>query len=446
MKPTSDPFPLDKIKEAVIYKALAAGFLTPLNSFFRLMTLEWGRSKTAHATLRGGMPVIVLGRKFFSTEVQSLGEAAEVVLHEIMHHAFRHLVFAPRLLESGYSRKIQNIAMDAIINAFLAKVGCAGFMERFYPDKDEFAFLRPNSRLFARTGSKRYDWDYEAEAFYWDLQYLRATLEEALIFFQVNFDETSDQLPLLGSHGEAQEGGEESDEAEADELPGEGEGGSVGEGGPSGSILSGDEAEAILRKVGVLQASSKSRNNFADIIRKVATFARKPGLGRTGMRQSRRMPMKLSRRDLVNVERDRELFTRPDYLLRDVHVFLDVSGSVTAYLPFVVGLMRTLKQSEFNVRAVCWADVAQDVSFGELLKGTVPGNLGVGTTGECVAAYIAENQVKHAVIITDNAAGRIRTRIQAQIHLCLMEGSSLSGSFLDSALVPRVKTYQLALK
>ena len=123
---------LTEVKAAVISKASAGGFLSPIISFLKDMSLEWADVPTALATQRDGKPVIMLGRAFFAKHVKNESEAADVVLHEIMHHVFLHLARSEHYTALGYSFHLQNLAMDAIINAYLARFNCAGFMERFY--------------------------------------------------------------------------------------------------------------------------------------------------------------------------------------------------------------------------------------------------------------------------------------------------------------------------
>lgn len=487
--PEDGPYPLDKIKEAVVLKAFIGGFYEPLDTFFKEMRLEWGKSKTAHATKRGGIPYIVLGRKFFAEEVHNVSEAAEIVLHEILHHVFRHLDLMDILRAQGYTHDQMNVAMDAIINGFLGRVGCAEFMRRFYADENQWAFLRPGSVHFRRTdwivaadntqagrledddesgedddylGGDDDDYDYdpvydvkvlrykpkidaatfedwreEASNFHDQLYELNTSLEQSLWFFKRWFGQMDDKKPLLGGHDKQPGQGKPDENDDADDC-----GGQPDSGEP---ILSKGVAEALLGIIKGVPVSKQCQNNFSSIIRQVTTFARAPGLHRQGTRYSRRIPAKLSRRDLINIERGKDLFTRPDFMIHEVTLFIDVSGSLTQYLPFIVGLMQSLKRSEFKVDAVCWADRAEPVTLSDLQAGELPEHLGIGTTGECVAAYIAEHKIKQAVVITDNAAGQIDTRIGARLQLCLIQGSSMTGSFLDRSKVPHCKVHQLKL-
>ena len=217
------PFALEEIKIALYCKCIAFNILQPLKSFFRRMELEWGDTKTAHATLRNGVPVIQLGRKFFSDNVKAIDEAPDVVMHEIMHHLLLHLT-AGNVLVGRFGHQLLNISEDAIINAYLHVLGrrgshgsagsFAGFMKRFYKDEGFYAYLRPDSEnLEVDTsksnsvdqskfpGSARFSWGPGYE-FYGRLMELDVTIEEAAEFFLRFFPDANLPLPLLGSHDE----------------------------------------------------------------------------------------------------------------------------------------------------------------------------------------------------------------------------------------------------
>lgn len=613
---------LKDIKDAVIEKAAKGGFLSPITSFLKDITLEWGDVPTALATTRDGRPLIVLGRGFFLLHVRNKSEAADVVLHEIMHHVFLHLARSEHYTKLGYSFYLQNLAMDAIINAYLARFGCAGFMERFYQDVGEFAFLRPHSDKFGVVQNwvlfkkvrplKSVDEEkYEIfRQFYFRLTQLQITLEEALIFFAKYFPDAKESKPLLGNHsknnksngkqngsngsgggqGNGQKGqGQPSDNqqskpqsanAQKDNQssgdsgagggkeenkdkesagnkgneetspnnsgasgtgagqgagdPGNGEkdtaSGNGGDTKPNNGTGDGpgqpepqpenadqkppekkdkpqdpDEAAApnkpdakpatppqpdesrdkpdqrnqerkeqpkpietrrptsgekpddplinplqiaeVFKTMAAQAASKQARDNFAKVIKKILENSDKPGNNRDDWRLSKRVPAKLNRRDTVNVERGKDLFTRNQHVQKEVWVLPDVSASMTRYLPFVVGLLKTLKRRDIKVRIACWSEKVQEMPVDEMIsKNQLPLGLGMGTNGEALARFMNKEGIKEAVIITDNEAGLIRTEIKGFVHLCLVENSRTAGSFSNPAAVPRSTTYQLKLR
>jgi hypothetical protein len=465
-------FSLAEIKEALVYRALEKKMFLPLRSFFQTMELKWGSTATAHAELVEGCPVIVLGITFFENEVQSISEAVDLVLHEIMHHLFRHLEMVPELLQQGYSIRIQNLAMDAVINAYLHSVQSAGFMERYYEAKGEFAFLRPNSeiehpkRLWREFTRQNY-WNVKRHSeFYERLYKLQVDLTESLRFFQENFADKrpADKKQFIGGTQEDQHVGEPRKAPQSkSSMPGNGKRGkeeesaqpskqgeqkgdeSKGESGQAtaGNSIFGDkEAHQILKDLGVIKASQKAKNNFLEVIRKVTVATTRPGSVRTGTTYSRRVPAKMGRRDLLNVERDRNLFSRANYQLREVWLFIDASGTMSTYRTFCIDLIKSLQREYLEVHAVVWANSITEMPVADLLKGNFP-KVGSGTDGEMVAQFIAEHKVPQAVIITDNIAGEITTKLSARVLVCLVKGGWTSGSFLDRSKIPHSEAFQL---
>ncbi|HEY9784139.1 MAG TPA: hypothetical protein V6D17_01970, partial [Candidatus Obscuribacterales bacterium] len=438
--PTIGPYSLPQIREAVAFKAVRGGFLDPLRVFLKDMVLEWTEVPTACASRRENKPVIQLGRRFFQQEVRNESEAADIVFHEIMHHLLRHLLIMKNLHNRGYSHDVQNLAMDSIINAHLASVGCADFMERYYPDRGEFAFLRPNSREFmvargfwrwrsivpvrkARAGKSQ-----QFHAFYRRLYALDATLEQALDFFQKHFPKSSMEFQLMGGHGDQD--------------------GPASKNGSQDELFDAAEARKILEALNIIpkEVSKQTRDNFAEIIRRVASIVLHEGTVRAERRVSRRVPAKLNRRDVLNLEREHYVFQRPDYRLKEIVLFPDISGSMDKYIPFMIGLIAKLRKADLSVRTVCWASRPVEVPFTDILQGKLPSKAGRGgTDGEALAQFMQAERIEQAVIITDNAAGRITTKVRARVQLCLVEGGNESGSFLDRTVVPHCTLHRLKL-
>lgn len=552
--------PLAEISGTVLSKASKAGILSPIMQTLKGMTLEWGEVPTTMALKRGGKAIIILGRSFFAANVRNKSEAADLVLHEILHHLFLHLARAHYFTARGYSVHLQALAMDAIINAYLSRFDCAGFMERYFRDVEEQAFLRPNSTefgvqrhwLFIRhvrplkmVDGRKYQ---EFKQFYARLYQLQVGLEEALIFFAKHFPYADDSKALLGSHNQsskssskkgsqasdqskssaddekspqpsqqsnpsndkdeeneqeggagesadnesgsagdknqekskeqAKENGRDSDdvrEKDKHEQKGQAQdaGGEAAESDQSGSgdspcqlpalakekdegcgagdnqdhpLINQLQIAAAFKELTAQAVSRQTRNNFAKVIQKILESSGRPGLNRDEYRLSRRIPAKLKRRDMISAERGTDLFTHSQHVQKAVWLLPDVSGSMTSYLPFVVGLIQSLKRHDIDVRIACWSERVSIVPVEEMLKSRLPKDLGVGTDGQVIANFINEQGIKEAVIITDNEAGDISTKINGFVHLCLIEDSAKTGSFLNAQAVPRVQIYELKLK
>jgi hypothetical protein len=444
--PTNGPLPLRQIHDAVVFKAVRGGFLDPLRLFFKEMELEWSDCKTARAFRRNKKPIIQLGRAFFTKEVKNESEAADVIFHELMHHLLRHLSMMADLLKRGYSHANQNIAMDAINNSTLASVGCAGFFERYYKDELEYAFLRPNSKEF-RIRSGVWRWRKlkpvsecskskaaEFYGFYWRLYALKVTLQEALDFIKKHFPEGSGTSELIGEHADGEPASPQQDEPPPDADP--------------EPLFNEADAQKVLEALNVMAqaVAKKTSDNFAEIIRRVATTLVRDGAERAERRLYRKPPAKLNRRDIINIERDKNLFQKADYRLREITLLPDISGSMDKYIPFMIGLIQKLRKADLVVRTICWASRPVEVPFTDVLQGKLPSKAGRGgTDGEALARFIQQEGIEQAVIITDNQAGSLQTRITANVQLCLVEGSAMSGSFLDRTVVPRCTVHQLKL-
>jgi hypothetical protein len=287
-----------------------------------------------------------------------------------------------------------------------------------------WGFRKVQPVRFLRAGKAQ-----EFHSFYRELYALQATLEDSLNFFQKHFPNPKGEAELLGNHGD------EPAPADSDKVDEKG-----------GGLFDEAQARKILEALKIVPAevSRNTVNNFAEVISRVAMVLLKDGASKAERRVSRRVPAKLNRQDVLNVERERYLFQRSDYRLREVVLMPDISGSMDKYIPFIIGLISRLRRADLNVRVVCWASRPVEVPFADVMQGKLPGKAGRGgTDGEALARFIEEEGIRQAVIITDNAAGRISTPINARVQLCLVEGASESGSFLDRDVVPRCTVHRL---
>lgn len=152
-------------------------------------------------------------------------------------------------------------------------------------------------------------------------------------------------------------------------------------------------------------------------------------------------------REMIRVERKGKWFSRPKHALQQAWIFIDVSGSVKSHLPFVTGLIASLDRANLEVRCVCWANTPQEVSLEDVSRGILPKEIGSGTEGEKVAQFIVEHKIAKAIIVTDNIAGQITTRLpNTELHICLFaHGSREEGSFFDRRVVPRGVCHRLEI-
>jgi len=217
-----------------------------------------------------------------------------------------------------------------------------------------------------------------------------------------------------------------------------------GLGRSEGSVFDPDEIRFILEELGLVRADRKTLNNFAAIIKRITAAASKPGKIREGTIYRTNPPARLTRKDFFSIERGRFVFERGDYKAKQVLIFFDYSGSMSQYARFMIDLARSLERSGNLIRVAVWADGIKEVPYKEFLKGKVP-QVGYGTQGEVVARFLRDERMRQCVIVTDNNAGEIRTKIEARVFLVLVPHGTEHGSFADRRVVPDLQIFRLSL-
>src|SRR3989344_4722334 len=446
-------------------------------------------------------PLLLANKDFMETHCENDSDIGDLVFHEVFHHVFRHI--EPENIDQSLNQDIVNFYQDSIINAYLHKFGSAGFMGKYYPDELPYSFLHnrttklqinpaealedrlaENKKTFFQSlktiGQKNPNQNIKKEykEFYRRLYDRNVTNEEAFEFFKKFFTEKPPQGPylFLGSHGSGgqqnrpgQDSGKSGKTHKSGKLkPDTKENSNEDKGGEKGTKETGsddkeknindldlgrgkeagigifnlEQIRQILEVLGLKQPDQKAKNNFARVIRQIRMLASKPGRWRKDTRYSKRLPAKINRRDLLNMERDKYLFERGDYKGQEVWLFFDYSGSMDAYQRFMLALVKSLRRDDKIIHIVTWADGIKEVALEEFLQGRIP-HVGSGTQGEVVAKFLNENRIKQCVIVTDNCAGQIQTKVSARIFLALVKGASVTGSFLDKTVAPDSHKFEL---
>ena len=104
-----------------------------------------------------------------------------------------------------------------------------------------------------------------------------------------------------------------------------------------------------------------------------------------------------------------------------VHVYMDVSGSMTKLIPPLYGAIRDCSDCVFP-KVHLFSTIVSDVTLKELAEGKV--NSTGGTDISCVVRHMQENKVQRAVIVTDGHVGTVTAA----------ELSVLNGVFIGTAL------------
>ena len=202
-------------------------------------------------------------------------------------------------------------------------------------------------------------------------------------------------------------------------------------------------ADALLHELGLKKITKKVQNNFEKIIRRITNASdRAGGSVRQGTYRSQRIPGKFGKRNALRFGLGKRQFAHGQYKMEQVALIFDHSGSMWEYIPFSQKLVEWLVRIGKDVRVAIFADYIKEFPVEEMLAGKFP-YVGGGTCGEVVARYIQDEKIPEVIIVTDDYAGTLGTRITAKVHLALVEGSTGNGTFSDHAKVPKCTTYQL---
>jgi len=324
-----------------------------------------------------------------------------LVMHEIMHPMFGHFIH-----NSG---QIENLAADMIINASISLLfpGASGDGRLFmnlYESHGMEGLLRPLSRMYDSRYGRLYDTFYGcgSNAPHLSTGEVIQTLKVLTPMTEVC------AVLLLGSHGTNSEDKK------------------------NGNILGGLSADTLCRIAEDLRTSAKSPNSrragyghglyelFLEalkthlsirkvLLQKFATKRKvdrfKQSIHRTSIGVSP-IPLHPSKRDLILLAAGVTPFQYHNHVQRvatkehGLAVYLDVSGSVNAHLPEIVGILSSLRAELTSI--FLFSNKVVEVPFKSLLAGQVQTTY--GTDFDCIAESIIERNMDKAIVITDGYA------------------------------------------
>jgi len=115
--------------------------------------------------------------------------------------------------------------------------------------------------------------------------------------------------------------------------------------------------------------------------------------------------------------------------LERVHVYLDVSGSMTGVVEDLYGAVLDCA-GMVHPKVHLFSTAISDVTPGELIDGVV--RTTGGTDIRCVAQHIHRHSVSRAVILTDGYVGPVPREFRPQMEKCVLGiGLSPCGSLYD---------------
>lgn len=331
--------------------------------------------------------VLYYSPKFLKENIRSEDDLFTVIMHEIFHPLFGHFAIK--------NDKISNIAQDAFINAslyhlFPNQTNRCSFMQGFYGPTGVEGLLRPESNLENTRYGPIYKMLYTS--------YNKVSSSEVMeILEQLT---TSKNITLLGNHGDIiPDDGADRDEDYnvkiSEELLSK-----FGKSAGSGSSI----LEALREVLNVhITIKNSVLAKFA-VRRQFESF-----LDRNVKKSIVRSPFPLnpSRTDLFMLMLGYDVIfynNHTEHISQDesgkINVYLDVSGSVENELDLILGLMRNIRSK--IERVFLFSNTCVETSVEKICKGSIQTTY--GTSFDCVAQSILDNNIKKALIFTDGYA------------------------------------------
>lgn len=383
---------LELIRE-VLYTKLGsasyiAGIIKKVAETDRVETLAISKAQTLY-----------YNKKFIENNLKSEEHLFTVLMHEIFHPLFGHFNIE--------KDDTSNIAQDAFINAslfhlFRIETDSCSLMQSLYNKNNFEGLLRPFSNLSSTKYNAIYNLLYSS--------YNKVSSSEVMEILEQTIQKQKIKI-LLGNHGES--------------LPDDGDGEDAG-------TINEKVAQEILSKVGdspghntsMLDALKEVLNIHitlkTDILRKFAvkrTFD--AFLEKNEVKRITRSPFPISpnRTDILMLMFGYDVIFYNN-IISDlmenqsgkINVYLDVSGSVEPEINLILGLMRNIKNKINKIYLFsnkCVEAKIEDVCAGSIITT-------YGTSFDCVAESIIENNIEKALIFTDGYAS-LRSELQRQL-------------------------------
>ncbi|NBX25774.1 MAG: hypothetical protein EBQ99_06960 [Planctomycetes bacterium] len=363
-------------------------------------------------------PRLLLNPTWIAEHAATPEKLVMLTLHELHHVVLGHTRLYPRLTP------LDNLVFDAVINSMLCHLlperACMALMTDFYSEKRfPECFLRPperwkpGARVHAPAAIAR---DAALADLYTRL-YSPAGVgyEELREALKPRVDaSTLNQVTLLGDHRDEGEGASSGGELEIRSPALLSEVRRIVERWPQPPTpIRGRSLADIMRKNTISPEPASNAQRLAALLRRVGGDARRgtirhlrtvphpaetplPTLDRRSSVLRRLGAAPLLHRTTVPA---RQLAPSGDR----VHVYLDVSGSLSALVPSLYGAVLACRALVHPVVHL-FSTRIHDVSLEQLKSGTCKTT--GGTCIECVGEHMAAHRVRRAVLVTDGYVGR----------------------------------------
>ena len=409
-----------------------------IRAVLKILSVEFSNKVPTMAVTREERPRLLVNLDFVNQHCSNDMQVKAVICHEFLHILLRHTENLEHLTDA------MHLAMDAVINSIIDRqLGeeYSAMMSNYYKEaRGLHKLLRPPNDEDFETWEESVGFPYEA----WDGLYNGtlivddiAELAERQLDDQTS-KPTSDTSRLLGNHEDL---GEPIPEILQDAL------------GRSLKAMNGSGIWRSPKGRGIGTAGYETVVTEQDIALdhwKKSTLA---------VFKKHLIPNQLGK--LVNCgtleyhipvlsSADRRAFIRtlwspfiPDSSWKTVkkqpggqaQIYLDVSGSMNAEMPFIIALLNRLKT---YIKSPFWA-FSTEVAPARIESGQLITNTTGGTSLACVLEHIAQTKPDSAVIVTDGYIEAIQPREVAltkptRIHAIISRDGSTK--LLDDARIP----------
>jgi hypothetical protein len=341
---------------------------------------------TARIRLIGWTPEITISPQFFTNYIRSHNDIGFLLCHEILHYVLGHFSIEGKNAVKKVGRNTSNLAMDMVINHLLYRIIKEPeklFVNKFYNDSDcPVELLKPVQSIDTKKLHKK-----ECRDFYDIILSDKLNLSLALKHAEFHMiQEYPAFVELL-----IEELPEDVVEKVIDELSEILEKSVGNEGGKGGEL----EEKRVKKKP--LPLREKIISKIIDMAEEDANAVVESPFYGEGV-----LPF-YSRTDFVHIPVDvfipiyhyNPVFDREE---KGVKFYIDVSGSIEEYIPFIIGLLNRLNDIISSpIHAVSSRVVP--ISKKELLNGIFMTT--GGTDFDAFAQHVLENRFKKIVFLTD---------------------------------------------
>jgi len=380
-------------------------------SLLDLLEIAESREVATAAVTLGARSRLLINPDFAAQHCTTNARLVALVMHELFHVLLGHTRLFTRVTPA------QNFAFDAVINAHLcllfpAPEQTALFRGLYKADRFHEALLRPPQGW--RTSDECWQMTGEAKRVH------RALYSETSVTYTELFALLQPLMAegckgavgieqLLGSHGEGEAMSADADFTQAIR-------GILAE-WPMHEQISGRDQGGELNSEHV--KSTRARASYVAVLRRALLAVLDIGVGGSGSLRAGQAPVETvlsyrtcgDRRGAVRAaaglpvllhraELDGPTLARAER----VHVYLDVSGSMTLLIPHVYAALRPffgLLHERVHLFSTEVCDVAPQALARGQLRGTG------GTAIDCVTEHLLEQRITRALVITDGLVGDV---------------------------------------